>query len=131
MKIIKYILTLIVLSFLSSCVDIFHKTYWSEENYEVVDNPGKTSCKTLYFKLENGAGIGRVNFISRIGSNNSFIIAESIEEGIIEYWILNKEKDNKYYNANEIIEGPFDINTFNKRKEELEIIRLDFGLNLE
>ncbi len=120
-----------ILSFLNSCFDINERTYWNDEKYEITDNPGIASCKTLYLKLDNGDGIGRVDFISRIGSNNTYIIAESIKNGMKEYWILNKGKDSENYNASEYIEGPFDISTFDIRREELEILQLDFETNLE
>lgn len=77
MKQLLSILTVLICLCLSSCVDLFERTYWSDDNYEVVDNSGDSSFKTLYYKLDNGGGIGRVDFIKKIGSDENFIILES------------------------------------------------------
>jgi hypothetical protein len=105
----------------TACLDSLD-THWSEGNYEVWDSPTAPSCKNLYYNLGGGSGIGRVNCISRIGSNDRYIVAASGAS----YWILDKEKDDKYFNSDEIIFGPFDIDEFDSVKEKLGISSLEF-----
>jgi hypothetical protein len=124
------ILTISTCLTLSGCFDILERTYWSDDNYVVWDNPGNPSCKTLYYDL-NGAGHGRANYVSQIGSNESFIIVETTKNGEKEYWILNKKEDEPLLNANEIMEGPFDLKMFHVRKEQLEISNLQFDERFE
>ncbi|HBF89418.1 MAG TPA: hypothetical protein DDX39_12320 [Bacteroidales bacterium] len=129
MRFLLILLSIIYIFTLSSCVDIIEKTYWSEGNYYVTDNPGETSCKTLYYKIGNNDGIGRVDYVSKIGFNKNFIIVETLNNETKNnrtYWILNKEKDNSKYNANEIIEGLFIFNDFKKRTSELNILNILF-----
>lgn len=114
---------------LSGCFDIFESTYWSNGNYSVSTNPGNTSSKTLYYDFENGSGIGRVDYVSQIGSNDRYIVIKSSNpdlENEDQYWILDKTLDNPMLNSEEIIEGPLNLEIFQKRKIELEINNLDF-----
>lgn len=97
------------------------------------DSPSDPSNKTLYYDL-NGDGIGRVNHVSRLGTNDSFIIVESAgsrQSPRNMYWILDKDKDTKFMNSNEIIEGPFSLEEFNARKEELGIGNLNLNEQFE
>jgi len=127
MKLKDYIIVLSILTVLTGCFDLFHRTYWSDGQYTVEDDAGNV-YKTLYLNFPEG-GIGRVKQVSKIGSDKKYIIIESFESNIsneMQYWILNKEEDNKYYNADEIVEGPMDYITFKHRKEKLGIIDLKF-----
>jgi hypothetical protein len=114
---------------LTGCFDLIEWKYWSDENYSVTINPGTASSKTLYYDLENNNAIGRVDFVKRIGSNKKYIIVESTKsekDNTIQYCILNKEKDSKYLNGDEIMEGPYSLLNFNKKKKELGISQLYF-----
>lgn len=119
---------------LSGCFDIFERTYWSNGDYSIWSNPGNISSKTLYYDLESGSGHGRVNYVSQIGSNDRYIVVESSNpelENEKQYWILDKSKDEPLFNADEIIEGPFDLKNFQLRKIELKINNLDFDKKIE
>lgn len=127
MRRLTFLMTIYILFSLTSCLD-WGRTYWSEDNYEVQENPG-ISCKTLYYKLENGTGIGRVDYVSKIGSNDCFLIIESIDtskNGKAQYWIIDKKKDKPTFNGNEITVGPLSIDSFNTRKKQLSIENLTF-----
>ena len=127
-KIIRIVILCIPLSF-SSCLDIL-RTYWSEGKYEVGDSPSDPTCKDLYYNLGDGAGIGRVMCVSHIGSNNRYIIAAS-KNGGKKYWILDKENDGGHLNADQIVDGPFNLNDFNAEKAKLGISSLSFDEEFE
>jgi len=121
------LLTILLLVSLTSCLDR-GRTYWSEDNYEVQDNPGEP-CKTLYYELEDGAGIGRVDYVTKIGSNDRFLIIESIitsKNEKAQYWIIDKMKDKPTFNGGEIREGPLSLDSFKDRKKQLGIEGLTF-----
>ena len=127
-KQIIYILTICSIWLLTSCSDIIERTYWSDGNYVVWDDAANPSCKTLNYDI-NGSGHGRVECVTQIGSNERFIVVESIDDlkyNKKEYWILDKKKDNPLLNSNEIMEGPFTQAQFNKRKRELGISNIEF-----
>jgi hypothetical protein len=127
MKHLVFILTIFGCFILTGCFDIFERTYWSDDHYSVWDNPGNISSKTLYYVLDTGSGHGRVNYVSQIGSNKRYIVVESTKsKQEKEYWILDKSKDEPLLNADEIIEGPFNLTNFQLRKIELKINNLNF-----
>ncbi len=124
---IACLLTILTFFSLTSCLD-WGRTYWSEDNYKVRNNPGEPS-KTLYYELGDGAGIGRVNYITKIGSNERFLIIESFDTSKNEkcqYWIIDKKKDKPTFNGDEIREGPLSLGSFKARKKELGIGELTF-----
>ncbi|SRR6266542_1485192 len=128
-SIIKALLVALSFVVFSSCFDLVECTYWHEGNYFVKDNPADASCKTLYYDLGGNSGLGRINYASKIGSNTTYIIVESInkrKENKQEFWILNKDIDKPELNADEIVQGPFSLAEFNERKNQLKIGNLDF-----
>jgi len=121
----KTILLLTPLFFLSGCFDVVSYNYWEDGDYFVTDNPGGT-LKSLYIHAGNGNGHGRVDYVDAIGSNETYIIVRSFEKRK-EYWILNKKKDQHFFNSNEIVEGPYSYREFKSRKRQLKISRLTFS----
>lgn len=121
----KNILLIIPFLILSSCFDVVSWNYWEEGNYYITDNPGTASCKSLYIEVGGGGGHGRIDYVDAIGSNDKYIIVKSTLPQL-EYWILNKEKDDPLLNSNEIVEGPFTQSEFNSRKKALNIEKLKF-----
>ena len=87
-------------------------------------NAGDARIKTLYRDLESGSGIGRVNNVTQIGSNDTYIIVESTGN---RFWVLNKEKDTPNLNGNEIVVGPMNKIEFIAYKKELGIETLSFS----
>ena len=122
----KILSAFIICLTLIGCFDLFQPLYWSDDNYNVWESPGDGRL-TLYYELDNNAGIGRVNGVSEIGANDNYIIVYTIEG----YWILDKTKDDKYFNAADIVEGPFTLKEFNNRKSVLGIENLNFDKKLD
>lgn len=98
----------------------FDNVYWKDGVYVIKDNPVISNCKSLY-NIDHG----RVDFVTKIGANENFIIIESKDQ-ILEYWIINKTKDNQLKNPNEKVEGPFDSKEFIKIKAQNGISTLKF-----
>lgn len=84
------------------------------------------SCNTLSI-ITRTQDFKRLDCISKIGDNDQFIIAETKNtQNIVQYWIINKDKDRPELPANRIVEGPFSLSEFTNRKEELKIESLNF-----
>ena len=101
--------------FLVSCYS------WKDGEYTIDTHPAIPSSKSLYIDVPTGGKIGRKNYVTKIGSDDNYIIIESKSDMELEYWILDKKKDNPYYNANEIVEGPYTKLEFQNKKREREI----------
>jgi hypothetical protein len=91
------ILTLSFCLVLNSCVELSRNTKIDETYF--VDNDPNGSFKTLYYSLDDGNSIVRVQKVKRVGHTNKFIIAE-IEDG---FYFIDKQKDNQYLNGEDII----------------------------
>ena len=119
---------IIIFSLIFSSCDFFSSTDWREEKYYVQDDAGSAYGKTLYYELENGNGVGRVEFVSKIGSDDKYLIIESQQttENQKEYWILDKTKDGGQFNASQIVEGPLSKSEFLNKKKEYGIGNLEF-----
>ena len=109
---------------LQGCYDSL-QTHWSEGPYAVWDSPSNPSCRDLVYKLGGGAGITRVDCVFRLGFNERYIIAES-GGGRTAFWILDREKDRRRFKSDEAVEGPFTLEEFSTKKEELGISSLRF-----
>jgi hypothetical protein len=106
-------------SVLTGCI-FDHRVEWQEAKYEV-SWTDTTENRTLSRRIANGATIGRVESeIVGVGSNPSFIVAlsRSAQTGELRYFVVDKEKDNDYYNSNEITEGPMNEAEFSTRRSE-------------
>ena len=109
---------------LAGCRDSV-QTHWSEGPYAVWDSPSDPSCGDLVYKLGGGAAITRINCVSRIGSSQRYLIAES-GGNTVAYWILDKEKDRRHFRPFQAVEGPLAPAEFRARKLELGIGHLMF-----
>jgi len=88
------------------------------------------SCNTLSI-ITRTQNFRRLDCVSKIGDNDHFIIAETINTKKIEhYWIINKDKDVPELSATQSVEGPFSLEKFNERKKELKIDSLNFQKDL-
>ena len=104
----KILIFILLICFLTNCD--FTYTYWSDGNYEVTNTAGAPDGYILY-----NSNHGRVSNILEIGSIGNFIVAKSenkYSNNKIEYWVLDKSKDDKYLNADEIMMGPYTIDEF-------------------
>jgi len=115
----KRVLLLFFAFFLSGCDS---GTEWRDGKYEVIwiDTPGLS----LNLNVGEGASVERVppNVVA-VGSNSHYIVVKqsNIKSKEIAYFYLEKEKDNIYKNANEIMKGPL---------SEAEFIELSRKLGL-
>jgi hypothetical protein len=100
---------------------------WSDGNYYVIDIMAIGNNELVY-KLDNNSSIGRVDNIKRIGSNSKFIISEDTKS---QFWILNKEKDDRYLNANEIVEGPYTYEEFQNQLTLKKVGEIEFEKSIE
>jgi hypothetical protein len=66
--------------------------------YVVKADPG-ANYQTLYYDLGDGAAIGRVENVNRVGHTDRFIIAQTPEG----YYFINRQKDQQFLNGSEII----------------------------
>ena len=81
---------------------------------------------TLYYKLNTGDGIGRIDSINKIGWTNNYIFAEHDNQ----YFFIDKAKDNQYLNSNDIVIGPFKNDKFLAMLDSLKITNFEFQIHL-
>lgn len=94
---------------------------WRDRPYEVIwidtgDN------RTLSHEISENASIGRVEAeVIAVGSSDKYVVAKQkpIGGGSVAYFYIDREKDDKYLNADEITEGPFSEARFIQLKTEL------------
>lgn len=114
----KRVIVLAILLVLSSC-DYGEK--WHDDPYKVIWVDTENNS-TLAYDLGDDASIGRVGAkVIAVGSNEKYIVAKQrlIDTNFIFYYFIEREKDSKYYNGNEITQGPFTESNFLKMKSEL------------
>ena len=110
----------IVLGLLFTRCDFINGIYWKDGDYAVFEHPAEPDCKILCNRDH-----GRVNCVTKIGSNENYIIVES--RGPNEkYWFIEKSRDDHLMNDFEIVEGPYDLQTFNEHKIQKGITNLNF-----
>ncbi|WP_444895981.1 hypothetical protein [Microbulbifer sp. SSSA005] len=109
---------LIITSFLCSCDS---GVEWKDRPYEVIwidtgDN------RTLNHEISENASIGRVEAeVIAVGINEKYVVAKQkpIGGGSISYFYIDRAKDDKYLNWDEITQGPFSEARFLQLKTEL------------
>ena len=117
MKIIIFII--IYSAFLVGCD---YGVEWEDPPYEVhwVDI---SSNRTLARRIDgSSASIGRVEAkVIAVGSNERYVVAKQISPGTTStsYYYVDKEMDGKHLNLDEITQGPFSEQAFNKLSHEL------------
>ena len=94
---------------------------WSEGEYEVhwIDT---SQNRSLARKIDSSSSIGRVGAeVIAVGSNDKHVVAKqrSIGTNSISYFVINKAKDGKLLNQDEITEGPFSEKRFLELQKEL------------
>lgn len=116
----KRVIVLAIAFVLSACD---HGEKWRDGPYEVswIDTE---SNRTLSYDLGNDTSIGRVEAeVIAVGSNKNYIVAKQkvIGSNSIAYYFIERKKDNKYFNGNEIAKGPFTESHFLEIKSELDL----------
>ena len=96
---------------------------WRDREYEVswLDT---AENRSLYRRIENGNGIGRVDpEVIAVGSDERYVVAKrrSLSDGGISYFIIDRRKDGPLLNANEITEGPFSDAQFHTIRMERDL----------
>lgn len=89
--------------------------------------------RSLYFKLENGDGIGRIEpRVVSVGWDDKYIIAKQQIKGKKEliYYILEIEKDHAYADPKESVIGPLSEPDYMLKRKQLNVsTNLIFSLN--
>lgn len=114
----KRALIIICLVLLCSCDS---GVEWRDKPYQVIwidtgDN------RTLNHEITGNASIGRVDAeVVAVGSDDKYVVAKQkpIGGGAISYFYIDREKDGRYLNADEITEGPFSEDQFIQLKAQL------------
>ncbi len=120
-----YLFMLLVILF-NSCLgwgDIFSYEKDIPGNYEIAEDEG-SSQKEIYYKLESGGAIGRIDNVLKVGWNDSIIIAES-EEG---YYILDKTIDSAYAEPKNVVYGPATHVDFINRLKKAQVKNIKFQI---
>ncbi len=95
---LKILFALILCGLISSCFDLNTVHQEIDGPYFVESDPG-ADYNTLYYDLGEGNAIARVRNIKRAGHTDKLIIVE-VQDG---YYFIDRQKDNKFLNGNEII----------------------------
>jgi hypothetical protein len=115
----KTLLLLISALFLACDAGVLWKDHPYQVNWIDAENN-----RTLTYEIDEGTSIGRVDAeVIAVGSNEKWIVAKQkpTNGDAISYFYIERAKDNKSLNSNEITKGPFDEVEFLKLKEELEL----------
>lgn len=110
-----FLLLIILISACDSGVE------WEDKPYQVIwIDTG--SNRTLNFQLSDNAFIGRVEAeVIAVGSNEQYVVAKQKELGgtDISYYDIERAKDDKYYNWDDITQGPYSEEAFQNLQEQL------------
>ena len=120
------IIFLAVCGLMTSCFDLYTKRYDIDVPYFVEADPG-ADYKTLYFDLGDGNAISRVENVKRVGHTDKFLIAET-NDG---YYFIDRQKDHKFLNGNEIIGDTKTHDYFINWLDSLKIEDFKFDYYLE
>ena len=115
----KTLILILLFIFLSGCSE-----KWKDDKYSVSISPEDPSRLTLYISHET-IQHGRIEWVKKIGSNSSYIIAEDTNG---KYWIIDKLKDQVNLNADEIVIGPLLLKEFEESKKKLNIMNVKLTL---
>ena len=121
--VIKILIFVLITPFLVSCSEKMGK-FVIDRNY-LVHITDVSSDRALYYDLGGGSFIGRIpSQVTKIGWDNNFIIAEIHRDGdpkMLEFYLLDKNKDSRYANPSESVSGPLS-------ESELQGILNDLGV---
>lgn len=76
---------------------------------------------TLYREVSPGTGIGRVDYLLRIGEQGPWIVAEDETK---RFWFVHRERDSANFDAVDIVEGPCVYQALNECLAEVVVAAL-------
>jgi len=97
----------------------FTKNVTIGDHYEIIN---KMSCRHLVYDLGSNSSIGRISCLDKVGFKNQYIFGESQNQ----YYWFDKSKDNRNFNSDEIVNGPFSKNEFYRLLDSLSINDFEF-----
>ncbi len=103
------------LFFLVGCFDVYTPTKRIAGPYFLMQS--ETGNWGLYYDLGGGSGIGRVTNLTEIGWTDKYIFAKEGNN----FYFLDKTKDSLYYNAGDIVKGPFNSQVYSRFLDSLEL----------
>jgi len=123
-------MTIVVLLFLmlTSCDS---GTQWSDGSYSVYWIDTREN-RQLGYDIGDGSAIGRVEGeVIGVGANSKYVVARRINHsnGNIEYFYIEKSKDHKFKNWNEISVGPLTEVEINEKTSELMLPKISMEFN--
>lgn len=94
---------------------------WQDKPYQVmwIDH---SSNRTLNCSVGDGGSVRRVSEeVIAVGSNESYIVAKQKDptDSTISYFYVERTKDSKYKNMDQITKGPLTEQEFDKLKSDL------------
>jgi hypothetical protein len=119
LNLIKGSILLLVLV-LSACD---YGVQWEDKPYQVIWIDADYN-RTLVYAFEDGESVGRVQAeVIAVGSNEKYIIAKQrdLNDKTISIFYLERSKDSMYMNSNQVTQGPFTEQEFEKLKSELNL----------
>lgn len=112
-------ITMLLLAFLVFSCD--YGTKWEDTPYQVIWIDTKEN-RTLVYELDNDTSVERVKAeVIAVGSNEKYIVVKQrdIDNKSISYFYIERSKDGKYQNADEISQGPLSSDKFAELKKQL------------
>lgn len=123
---LRILSALFLCGLLTCCFDLYTRHYEIDGPYFVESDPA-ADYKTLFYDLGNGNAIERVRNIKRAGHTDKLIIVEG-QDG---YYFIDRQKDNKYLNSNEIIGDIKSQEYFFNLLDSLKVDNFKFDYYLE
>ena len=114
----KNTVLLILSLFLLSCD---YGVEWRDEPYEVIWIDSVNN-RSLNHQIDENSSIGRVDAeVIAVGSDANYVVAKQklTETGSVSYYYIDRSKDVKYLNADEVTQGPFSEVRFAQLKADL------------
>lgn len=106
---------------LVACGDIANNKMTLNERYfvEAIDDDKNRS---LYYSLNDGGGIGRVNNgVIAVGLNDTHIIIKQNLGDMVRYYILDMTKDSDFAKPDDSLYGPYNIKQFTDSRKDLNV----------
>ena len=126
MRLKSLIFIIIFSGHLTSCFDQNTAKEKIDGPYFVASDPA-ADYKTLFFDLGDGNSIERFRNIKRVGHTDKFIIVEA-QEG---YYFIDRLKDNKFLNGNDVIGNVKTHEYFLNWLDSLKIDNFEFDYYME
>jgi len=103
-----------IISFLSmiTACDFFQPEFSVGENYYVATSDSERG-RSLFYRLSNGSGIGRVNnSVTAVGWDEKYIFVEKTVSEKKSYYLIDIESDQEFSEVSDVVRGPYNIDEF-------------------